>query len=136
MTTAWIVDIDGTLAIHGERSPYDWARVGEDSPNEPVIDVVRALYAAGHGIIIVSGRMDSCWTETVKWLGSHSVPYRLLYMRETGDMRPDSVVKEEILDLIMRRGLDVRGVIDDRQQCVDMWRSRGLVCLQVAPGNF
>ena len=29
----WIVDIDGTVAIMGDRSPFDWARVGEDLPN-------------------------------------------------------------------------------------------------------
>ena len=36
----WIVDIDGTVAIMGDRSPFDWARVGEDLPKSPVITVV------------------------------------------------------------------------------------------------
>jgi hypothetical protein len=26
--------------------------------------------------------------------------------------------------------------VDDRQRVVDMWRSNGLTCLQVAEGNF
>lgn len=39
----WLVDIDGTVALRGERGPFDWDRVGEDKPNGPVIAVVRAL---------------------------------------------------------------------------------------------
>ena len=31
---------------------------------------------------------------------------------------------------------DVLCVYDDRQKVVDMWREEGLVCCQVAPGNF
>ncbi len=30
----------------------------------------------------------------------------------------------------------VQFVMDDRQRVVDMWRSKGLKCLQVAPGDF
>jgi hypothetical protein len=26
--------------------------------------------------------------------------------------------------------------VDDRQRVVDMWRSNGITCLQVAEGNF
>ncbi|WP_446680100.1 phosphatase domain-containing protein [Cellulomonas biazotea] len=31
---------------------------------------------------------------------------------------------------------DVIGVVDDRRSVVEMWRSRGLVCFQVAEGDF
>ena len=31
---------------------------------------------------------------------------------------------------------DVFAVFDDRQQVVDMWRSNGLTCFQVADGDF
>lgn len=31
---------------------------------------------------------------------------------------------------------NVLGIFDDRQQVVDMWRSLGLKCFQVEPGNF
>lgn len=30
----------------------------------------------------------------------------------------------------------VKGVLDDRDQVVAMWRSIGLMCAQVAPGSF
>ena len=45
---AVIVDIDGTLALRtGDRSPFDWHRVGEDTPNPPVIELVQLIHAAG-----------------------------------------------------------------------------------------
>ena len=31
---------------------------------------------------------------------------------------------------------DVFAVFDDRNQVVDMWRSNGLTCFQVAKGDF
>ena len=48
---AILVDIDGTVALMGARSPYDWHRVGEDTPNQAVIEAVRAMHAAGNAIV-------------------------------------------------------------------------------------
>ena len=49
----------------------------------------------------------------------------------------DAVLKERWLDeYILKHDLDVKMVFDDRKQVVDMWRKRGLTCLQVAEGNF
>jgi hypothetical protein len=48
---------------------------------------------------------------------------------------PDEVLKKDMLD----KHLDINNifmVVDDRQKVVDMWRSLGLTCLQVAEGNF
>ena len=36
-----IVDLDGTLALLGDRSPFDGSKVGGDSPNTAVIGIVR-----------------------------------------------------------------------------------------------
>ena len=44
---AVIVDIDGTLAIITDRSPYSHTGMLNDLPNAPVIAVVRALADAG-----------------------------------------------------------------------------------------
>jgi hypothetical protein len=134
----WIVDIDGTLALKGERGPFDWHRVGEDAPNEPVITVVQALHSAGHRIVFVSGRMECCRDATAAWLDKHLFPVlgMLLMMRPDGDYRPDDVLKREIWETKIRDRFDVAGVIDDRARVVAMWRSLGLTCLQVAPGDF
>ena len=57
-------------------------------------------------------------------------------MRKTGDFRKDSIVKKELFDENVRGKYNIEFVLDDRNQVVEMWRSIGLVCLQVADGNF
>lgn len=136
--TAVIVDIDGTVAIMADRSPYDLTRVHEDSPNAPVIDVVNTARRAGHQIVFCSGREDSSRQVTEEWLASHvgRNPNEPLYMRPSDDKRRDSIVKRELFDTHIRNHYNVVYVLDDRQQVVDMWRALGLTVLQVAPGDF
>ncbi len=70
-----------------------------------------------------------------KW--THKNEKVILNMREAGDMRKDSIVKKELFDQHIRGKYNVRMVIDDRDQVVDMWRNElGLTCLQVAEGDF
>jgi predicted kinase len=134
---AFLVDIDGTVALMTGRSPYDESRVGEDRPNEPVIRVVRALHAAGYRIVFCSGRTDACRDDTAAWLAEHvGVPYEALHMRVAGDQRKDSIVKAEIFEKYIRHAYRIVGVLDDRMQVVRMWRALGLTVLQVAEGDF
>ena len=134
---AVLVDIDGTVALRGDRSPYDMTKVGLDRPNFTVITAVRAMHAFGHHIVFCSGRTDDCRDETERWLAEHvGVPYQALFMRSTGDSRKDSIVKAEIFEREIRHRWAVTGVFDDRNQVVRMWRSLGLTVFQVAEGNF
>lgn len=134
---AVLVDIDGTVALMNGRSPYDMTRVGEDLPNAAVIAAVRAMHAAGHGVVFCSGRDDSCRAETQAWLELYvGVPYEALFMRAQGDSRKDAIVKREIFDTEIRDRWRVVGVFDDRQQVVRMWRELGLTVFQVAEGDF
>lgn len=59
-----------------------------------------------------------------------------LHMRPAGDRRRDSIVKAELFDRHVRDQYRVLVVLDDRKQVVEMWRSLGLTCLQVAEGDF
>jgi predicted kinase len=134
---AFLVDIDGTVAVMGDRSPYDESRVSEDTPNEPVIRVVRALHSAGYRILFCSGRTDACRADTAAWLAAHvGVPYPALHLRAAGDQRKDSIVKAEIFEEHIRHAYRIVGVLDDRAQVVRMWRALGLTVLQVAEGDF
>lgn len=134
----WIVDVDGTLALLDGRDPYETVALGDDLPNQPVIQVVRAL--AHHpdvdAIVVVSGRQEHSRKVTLDWLEDHGIPFNELHMRPTGDNRPDQMIKEEILDVQLLPRYEVVGVLDDRQKVVDMWRRNGLTCFQVAPGDF
>ncbi|MGH1563070.1 AAA family ATPase [Mumia sp. DW29H23] len=133
---AWIVDVDGTLALMGDRSPFDWTRVAEDRPNTAVIQLAQTLHDAGYVLIVMSGRSEECRTATKAWLDEHLDGYAELHMRAAGDNRPDRIVKAELFDTHLRHRWNVRGVLDDRTQVVRMWRAMGLTCLQVAPGDF
>lgn len=135
---AVIVDIDGTVAHHGDRSPYDMTRVSDDTPNHPVITAVNHARAAGARIVWCSGRDTTARDDTVAWLTRHAGmrPDEPLHMRPADDRRRDAVVKAELFDRHIRHAYRVLYVLDDRQQVVDMWRSMGLTVLQVAPGDF
>ncbi|MBM0234795.1 AAA family ATPase [Micromonospora sp. STR1_7] len=132
-----LVDIDGTVALAVSRSPYDMTRVGEDQPNPAVIAAVRAMHAAGYGVVFCSGRDASARPATEGWLARHvRVPYLGLHLRAVGDSRKDSIVKREIYDREIRDRYRVVGVFDDRAQVVRMWRALGLTVFQVADGDF
>lgn len=140
---AIIVDIDGTVAIRGDRSPYDMTRVGEDTPNQPVIELVRTLHlsltsgiARPGRVIFVSGRMETARYQTEEWLDEHYGYTFVLHMRPDSDKRPDDVIKEEIYRTKIEPIYDVLWVIDDRNRVVRKWREMGLTCLQVAEGDF
>jgi predicted kinase len=139
LPAAWIFDVDGTLALRregsGQRGPYDWARVGEDLPNDPVIRLAQAL-GRSDLVIAMSGRDECCREQTAHWLEQHVGTIDALLMRPAGDTRKDAIVKRELFQQQVAPKWQVLGVIDDRQQVVDMWRAMGLTCLQVAPGRF
>lgn len=133
---AWLVDVDGTLALRGERNPHDLSRVGEDTVRQPVANLVDALWRAGNGIVVMSGRKASCYRETVAWLNRSGINFDEIHMRATEDNRNDAVVKREMFfrDVVPR--WHVLGALDDRDRVVEMWRDIGLTCAQVAPGDF
>lgn len=68
--------------------------------------------------------------------GVNQVPFDRLLLRHTGDQRADNIVKAEIYDAHIEPHFTVIGVVDDRRNVVEMWRSRGLTCFQVAEGDF
>ncbi|MCX5067304.1 AAA family ATPase [Micromonospora lupini] len=132
-----LVDIDGTVALAVSRSPYDMTRVSQDQPNPAVIAAVRAMHAAGYGVVFCSGRDASARPATEAWLARHvRVPYLGLHLRAVGDTRKDSIVKREIYDREIRDRYRVVGVFDDRVHVVRMWRALGLTVFQVADGDF
>lgn len=134
--SGYIFDIDGTLALRGDRGPFDWDKVSGDTPNKAVIDLCKLLKNVGFKIIVVSGRDDSCLATTSIWLQDNGISPSALFMRRTGDYRKDYVIKMEIYKQLIEPKYNVLAVFDDRSQVVEMWRSIGLTCFQVADGNF
>lgn len=135
LPAAYIFDIDGTLAHMTGRSPYDYTRVGEDRADESVVHLLKSL-AKDHRIVIMSGRDAECRGVTEAWLAAKGIGYTRLIMRSPGDKRQDATVKHELFNQYVADNYNVRGVIDDRNQVVAMWRDMGLKCFQAQEGDF
>ena len=138
-----IVDIDGTLAhIADGRSPYDASRAMNDSLDDAVSVITAMFYNHGYKVIILTGRHEEHREVTEQWLEANGVEYDELYTRmeydvdENGNRLDDKIVKERLYRTHVEPRFNVKFVLDVRNRVVDMWRSIGLKCLQVAGGNF
>ena len=134
-------DLDGTLALIGPRNVYDDKKCYCDTVDEKVASVIWAMLShAKYQLIFMSGRQDRSRVETVRWLkdkaGFQPGSYEL-FMRCTGDNRPDDIVKEELYRYCILPKYDVWIWLDDRSKVVKMARERlGLTVFQVAAGDF
>lgn len=138
-----LCDIDGTAANIEHRRHFveskskSWTRFFEamvdDTPNEWCQELVRCLHP--HEVIFVTGRPENYREQTEKWLDDHYTGlWSELYMRPANNTEPDHKIKQEIYENHING--EVLFVIDDRQQVVDMWRSKGLTVLQCDKGDF
>jgi hypothetical protein len=134
-----IVDIDGTIAdvrhrlhhIHG-AARKNWKAFFEamtrDEPIPNMLDYVRQL-SQKHGILIVTGRPENYRDRTERWLRKHKVPYENLFMRRSGDHRPDYEAKAAVLKEFPPEQIVM--AIDDRPPVCEMWESYGIKCMHV-----
>lgn len=121
-----ICDIDGTLAYSPNRSVYDYTKVGEDIPNSKLIKILELLDSQ---VVVFSGREDNCKELTAGWLVGKGIMFSKLEMRKTGDMREDSIIKEELYNEHVKGKYNVLAVIDDRPRVIRMWKKLGLFVL-------
>jgi len=151
LPNAYLFDIDGTLALMGDRNPFDESRVHEDAVNVDVSTVLQYLarnledYNVNSRvdtpptIIVMSARTDGCKTATAEWLTKNGVPFSELHMRAAGDMRKDREVKYDLFNENIRGKYNVLGVFDDRVSVLRMWEALGLTTFRVGGvegGNF
>lgn len=128
---AILVDIDGTVAERFNRSPFEWSKVGQDKPRDFIIDLLN-IYISHYQydeVIFLSGRDSVCRHETLTWIARH-IKIKIyninLLMRKQGDMRKDTIVKEEIFWNNIAETYNVIAVIDDRPSVCRMWRDIGI----------
>lgn len=148
----YIFDLDGTLANIDHRVPIlrdteledgtRWQHFYEACPSDTLIQPVATLFNAlsGYRTWIWTGRGEEVRGLTCDWLynkGLYEEYNTALRMRATGDHRTDAMIKEEwLLSLSEDDRRDLVCVFDDRDSVVDMWRSHGITCMQVASGAF
>ncbi|WP_261994005.1 AAA family ATPase [Streptomyces sp. t39] len=137
LPSAVMCDIDGTLALRGDRGPFDFSRCDEDVLNISVRQALSSFRRADDDVIVLlSGRSEDHRDMTEAWLRRHEVPYDELWMRASGDGRRDDVVKAELFDRHVRHRFAVRVSLDDRDRVVAVWRRMGLPTWQVNYGAF
>lgn len=138
-----VFDLDGTLALTKHREhfltqePKDWrgfyAACDLDSECKPLAKLAASLALRGHRVEIWSGRSAEVEDKTNAWLRKYGLDAFPIRMRAVGDHRPDTVLKAEWLD---SEATVPDLVFEDRSSMVKMYRDRGIVCAQVAPGDF
>ncbi len=135
--SALICDIDGTLAIHVARGPYEMEKCDTDAMDYEILKLVCAFLGMGAEVIFVTGREETYRAKTEAWLRRWMIiDSKNVHMRPAGDHRDDSIIKQEIYDAKIKGKYNVQYVLDDRNRVVEMWRQNGLKCLQVAEGDF
>lgn len=139
--TVALCDLDGTLALLNGRSPYALKGHINDQLNQKIAEIIAMLTDCGtiYKAILLSGRDERTRAETAEWLDKilySGFDSKDLYMRPTGDTRADYVIKRELYERHILGRFNVYCVFDDRDQVVDLWRSLGLTCFQVADGAF
>ena len=157
----WIIfDLDGTLAdIKARRSlaakengKLDWKvffnpdNIKLDVPMSDSIALYIALQRAGYKMAIFSGRGEETKEVTESWLKDNGISYDILRMRPVSNYEPDDSLKRDWLKeefeyrnnqwVKRKKWASLLCVFDDRNKVVDMWRSEGILCCQVAPGDF
>lgn len=147
-----IVDIDGTIAKVGDRLKYleqvpkDWdsfyANCDEDEPIEEICKLIDDLDSMDYELVFCTGRRELEREKTISWIKKNIYPYspkwisRRLLMRATGDFRHDTIVKPELLQAAGIALDSIAFILEDRNSMVKHWRSLGIICLQVAEGDF
>lgn len=136
---AILVDIDGTVARHDHRSPYDYSQVLTDGVHTQVVNLIQYYADLDYKIIFKSGRPDinRVRRDTEDWLTENYIPFHALLMRPAdmlGDN--DADVKQFLFDKYVRYNYDVDFMLDDRNRVVRRMRKLDLKVLQVAEGNF
>ena len=134
--SAYIFDIDGTIARMCNRSPFDWDKVDRDHVNEPVVEVLKDCKARGYDILLVSGRDEASRKLTVEWLDFYGIPFDALYMRPAGSFQKDTIIKKDIYNNLIEGKYNIMGVFDDRLSVLEMWHKLGLFTFNVNQGNF
>jgi hypothetical protein len=130
-----IVDLDGTLSLLKNRSPYDFRACVRDVVNTPIKMFVKNCFDLNFSVFIITGRPEWSRPETERWLKENNIDYSLLFMRDSSDRRKDYEVKKEIFKNKIENKFNVFTVLEDRQQVVNMWRELGLQCWQVQETN-
>lgn len=147
MNDIYVFDIDGTLADNQHRVHYlegdkkDWdgffGAQEHDTVNYGTVQILDALVAQDHPIILLTGRGEELREGTVQWLAENEIDYDVLIMRPEGNREGDDVLKiRQLEEYVNKWGGVVRCIFDDRKRVVQAFRKKGYLVHHVAEGDF
>lgn len=113
--------------VTGDHRNFDaFHRESVNCPPHPhVVKAAQESESEGVAPLIVTARQALYRNVTAFWLAMHHVPSEVLYMRATGDMRPDYEVKKDILVRI-RENYEVVEAWDDNPNVIRLWGEEGI----------
>ena len=136
---AAVFDIDGTIAIMTNRSPYDATKYYDDAPLPDMIELIKMYKNNNHHIIFLTGRTEQGRADTERWLADKCdipVGTYTLIMRPTGDKTRDVNYKKDAYITKIKENYYVPIWFEDRIRNVEMARSLGINAVQVGEGDF
>lgn len=119
-TPCVIIDLDGTVALHRNRLPYDWNKLDSDEFDPRMLQIIYKLHLAAVKIIFLTGRPNSVRDETEKWIKKYIWSDFNLIMRPTNDNRSGDIVKKELWEKYVEPNYNTLCVFEDSNKCVNM----------------
>ncbi len=142
---AIIVDVNGTLGDCTNRmqflnaEPRDWEGFFRHMMVDTPVDFVHRFCNAQRNepfwceVILTTGAPERYRDLMEKWLEQNQVQYDHLYMRGNHEYIKGYVWKKKLYLDELRHKFDVVCILEDKEECANMYRELGLHCWLVAP---
>lgn len=98
-----------------------YSRTLECPANYEIVAKAKKHHAAGHAVVILTGRQLAWAPVTLMALMRFGVCYDDAIFRDNNDRRPAAIVKPEKMRLIRARGFEPLWIWDDDPRNVEMW---------------
>lgn len=131
-----VIDLDGTVALHRNRLPFDWDKLGTDFFDPRMYHLIMTYVKTGVKLIFLTGRPESVRLATENWIDSNLQTDYELIMRPTNEYRSGEIVKKELWEKYVEPYYNTICVFEDSNKCVNMWRELGLLTCQVANADY
>ena len=122
-----IFDIDGTILDSSHRDPFSATddEILNDREDEGLCEMIRSMYFK-LPFVVITARDKKYFDVTMTWLRKHiGEPTGGIYMRERGDIRPDFIVKEELLEKVCEKYRPIVA-FEDTITCAQMYEKNGI----------
>lgn len=135
---AIIVDLDGTVAMHNGRGPFEWERIYTDVCDFRMKNIIESFEKSGVTVIFLTGRnkTEVAYKQTTEWLMNNFKFKFGLIMRDEKDFRSSDISKKDLYEKYIKDKYNVLCTFEDCIKCTKMWRELGLLCCAVADNEY